>query len=171
MNENIETIETTAPENAPKTIEQLKAEYFAAKAAHQAADEELSPIIERRDDEIAHITDDIIVRYDNEYPDAFNNYRDTAYRFEAANEALRKALTAWGETDEANKTFDEHLGCRHSKKYVYDDAAAVTWAAQNAPVLIKRTVDKKGFEAIIPTLQPDFVTVERTVTPVIKEAK
>ena len=160
------TEEPTAP-----TIEQLKAEYFAAKAAQQAADEELSPIIERRDDEIAHITEEILVRYDNEYSAVFDAHKDTASKFKAADEALRAALTAWGEADESNKTFDEHLGCRHTKKYVYDHDIAVAWCLLNAPVLTKTTVDKKVFEAIIPTLQPDFVTVERTVTPVIKEAK
>lgn len=171
MMSELKTETEAIPAITPETIKELKAAYLAAKAAHQAADEAASPIHERWSSECDEALDVIGSRYRNEFAEIFAQEAETLAAKVAAETTLREALTAWGEQDEKNKTFDEHLQCRHTPKYVYANNDAVEWAERNAPVLIRRTVDKKCFEAMIPSVQPEFVTITRTVTPVIKEAK
>lgn len=84
-----------------------------------------------------------------------------------AETALREGLIVWHEST-GDKTFDKELSVRVNTKLKYDEDRAVEWATHNAPVLIKQTVDKKAFESMPMTPDLDFVTVERTVTAVVK---
>lgn len=58
---------------------------------------------------------------------------------------------------DGNKSVAEGVSIRVTRKMVYDEAAALAWCATNAPVLILRALDKKGFEKLAPT---EVVTVQ-----------
>lgn len=61
-----------------------------------------------------------------------------------------------------------HRGIRENTKYVYENDDAVQWADKNAPVMIRRTVDKKMFESFPGIGDLNFVKRESTFTAVIK---
>lgn len=93
-------------------------------------------------------------------------YTDITTRAGAAEKALREAIiAAYNATNE--KKFGHGLSVRVGTKFVYDEAAAIEWAATNAPICVKRVIDKKAFEAICKTSQPEFVRVEETPVAVI----
>ncbi len=84
-----------------------------------------------------------------------------------ADTALREGLIGWHKTT-GEKTFDKELSVRVNTKLKYDEDKAVEWATFNAPVLINRTVDRKAFEAMPMAADLDFVSVEKTVSAVVK---
>lgn len=95
-----------------------------------------------------------------------DEYADITTRAGAAEKALREAIiAAYNATNE--KKFGHGLSVRVGTKFVYDEAAAIEWAATNAPICVKRVIDKKAFEAICKTSQPEFVRVEETPVAVI----
>ena len=49
---------------------------------------------------------------------------------------------------------------REMKRYEYTMTKAVKWAKVNVPMLIQETVDKKQFEKIVSTMDPELLSVE-----------
>jgi len=95
-----------------------------------------------------------------------DEYTDITTRAGAAEKALREAIiAAYGESGQ--KQLGHGLSVRVGTKFVYDEAAAIEWAATNAPICVKRVIDKKAFEAICKTSRPEFVTVSETPVAVI----
>jgi len=93
-------------------------------------------------------------------------YTDITTRAAAAEKALREAIiAAYGESGQ--KQLGHGLSVRVGTKFVYDEAAAIEWATTNAPICVKRVIDKKAFEAICKTSRPEFVTVSETPVAVI----
>ncbi len=79
------------------------------------------------------------------------------------------AVEHFNETGE--KTLDENLGVRVNTKLTYETGKAVAWAETNAPVMIVKTVDKNAFESLPTVSGLDFVTVDTSVSAVIKGLK
>lgn len=88
--------------------------------------------------------------------------------FERVDKQLRAAIVAAWPGGTAPKTVADGLSVKVLTKPVYDDAKAIEWAIEkNLPNLLKlnATEFKKAAEA----LKPAFVTVESTITAVIKD--
>ncbi len=67
------------------------------------------------------------------------------------------------------KRMDADCSVRVGVKFLYDNAQAVEWATSNAPVLIVKTIDKKGFESM--PMITDLSFVDKIETPVAVIAK
>lgn len=61
----------------------------------------------------------------------------------------------------------EGVSVRCTVSYDYNEKYAIDWAVENAPIFVKRVIDKKAFEAYCKTNELPFVQGVETVTGVI----
>lgn len=99
-------------------------------------------------------------------------------RAESLKATLRSAIVAEYDAriaadPKAGKSLGDGLSVQVRTKYEYDTAEAAVWAKENAPFMLKISVDAKLFEAAMKQLDklPGFVTVKSNVVAVIKEEK
>lgn len=88
--------------------------------------------------------------------------------FERKDKELRAAVVAAWPGGTAPKTIADGLSVRVATKPVYDDTRAIEWAIEkNLPNLL--SLNKTEFKKAAEALKPAFVTVESTITAVIKD--
>jgi hypothetical protein len=154
----------TATETAKITAEQVKRHFLNDKKAAAECAEELKPLRERLEEQIAELK----TQFAEQNADLLGTekaFEESATGYETQ---LREiAIAHFSETGE--KTLDENLSVRVNAKFLYEQDEAVAWAEANAPIMIRKTVDKSAFENFADGL--DFVTKEETVTAVLKGLK
>lgn len=67
------------------------------------------------------------------------------------------------------KKLDKHISVPVTNKLVYDESAAVKWADINAPVMIKRTIDRKAFESLPNVAELEFVSTDPSIVAMISK--
>ena len=95
--------------------------------------------------------------------------KDTKIEYDMAIEALRKAVLAEYEAT-GNKHPGAGTGIRVSQRVVVDEPAALRWAETNAPIMVKRALDRKAFDAYAKANPGSVGTVARIdeeITPTI----
>lgn len=146
-------------------IEELKQLYIAAK--ENAAD--IDANYDRKFGAVKAQIDALEQEFQTsnaELIDLRTKTRDTLASVESQ---LRNAMIEWHQAT-GGKTYDDDLGVRVSKSYVYDNKDAVAWAETNAPVMIQKTIDKKTFESLPNIGDLEFVTPNDKITATISKS-
>lgn len=160
------------------SLEIIKNELIAAKASFAELEAELQRRQQVVEQEIAGLQE----KFRNENAELILNAQLAAQVVADRNAELRKAIAAeyevnraevvaaGGDPSMASKQLGYGLSVRVVEKLDYPMDRAVGWAKVNAPYMIRETVDAEIFVATMKALgagMPDFVEVERKVTPVV----
>jgi len=156
----VTTAEATYEQSAAA---QLKSHYLADRLAAAEFSEMLAPRRRALEERINAIRD----AFAEENAELLHSEKAFTESADAYEQELRSlAIQHFNLSGE--KTLDENLSVRVQTKISYDEEKAVGWALLNAPILVRRTVDRKQFEEMAKRHRPDFVTFEDSVVAVIK---
>jgi len=150
-------------------LSELKAAYIAAVNDAQAVREMVNPLREALDQFIAGYTEE----WEKQHAELLDENMRLSLAATEAEKTLREAVKAQYAENLArgitSKTFGNGLSVQVRSKFtVRDEAKAITWAKQYAPILIKESIDVKGLEKIAESADLDFVETVETVSAVIK---
>ena len=112
---------------------------------------------------------DAYTLWEDAHADLVVNKTDTRIEYNMALEALRKAVLAEYEATGA-KHPGAGTGIRVSQKVVTDEPQALKWAETNAPVFVRRTLDRKAFDDYAKKHAAELgalVRIDEEVTPTI----
>lgn len=150
-------------------LSELKAAYIATLNDAQAVREKVNPLREALEQFIAGYTEE----WEKQHAELLAENERLSRDATKAETALREAIKAQYIENLAkgitSKTFGNGLSVQVRTKFtVRDEAKAITWAKQYAPILIKESIDVKALESFTGSKELDFVETVEAVSAVIK---
>lgn len=155
-------------------LEALKSNYISLKQSEAELAEVYEEARKSIEEEIAALE----AKFQVAHSELIKTHADVHSQMVNAQNELRTAVVAEykarieaaDDPKKVKKTLIDGLGVRVSMHVAYEESAAIAWAKEKAPILVRESIDAKKFEAMIESLDkmPAFVAVTPNITAVIK---